>query len=821
METQEARLYSLPCKEGEARVAEPPEGIGPLLGFLKQFPAVLSPPSMEGPLARVGVRVSREAVKGGALLFPEVHVREGSRLEDLLQLACRHGLFVISRELKGEGRGRLRMSSPAGRETFSAIEAALAETFSKMYGLAPNAGQRAAFKVIPYLLEKGGTLVTIMPTGSGKSAIFQASSKLASRLLGSYTLVISPLRALMRDQVHRSSRLGLRAAFLDSSVPEEERERILREAMRGELDLLYSSPERLQEERTRRAVLEGPPSTIVLDEAHTVVEWGYTFRPSYAYAAKFIASMRRDFRPSAVASRPISRRSLAEVLRLLGHREEPVEDFEDPSRPVVIRAGSVREDISFEVIPAPQGYERLEVLERVVRRNVQLSRGKWDRWLGVIFTSYVSSSIARWANVDTIASFLKRRLEVEVFRYHGGMRDEERLRVEEKVREAGEGVLVSTKAFGMGVDVKSIRWVVHYIMSDSVEEYYQEVGRAGRDGEGAMATLLYSPQDADLKLALSSAPRLSFVMRLHNTLASLYGLLRDPGYLILPDDLLDAPRQTMRALEALRSTGILDYHVISRAELGLSEERGDYYMRIREGLYVTLSGGRQLEISSCPSSPLYSPLTFSSGPSVLVRTGRCLGQWKPLSSRRLLVVEPLRDMELTPSPPWELFLSQTRERALEEMRVERLRELVERVMISADPDHMSREVEEYLERDQAFSSSRLEELALGVVKCSRCYDRVAELLGRAERALGRRGVSLYCDRRETWEEIYGSYGQLFGLPMRVRARSLSSLSALMGSHGIEKLGDKGLIVIASRSSPSAVRLAEELEDYGYFSAFLW
>ncbi|MCS7107251.1 MAG: helicase-related protein [Acidilobaceae archaeon] len=815
------KLYSVPCREGEIRVAEPPEGIGPLFEFLKQFPAVIPPPSMERALARAGVTISKEAVKGGAILFPEIHAREGSRLEDLLQLACTHQLLVISRELKGEGRGRLRMSSPASEETLSALEDALVETFSKMYGLVPNAGQRAAFKIVPYLLEGGGTLVVIMSTGSGKSAIFQSSSKLASRFLGSYTLVISPLRALMRDQVYRSSRLGLRAAFLDSSVPQEERERILREARRGELDLLYSSPERLQEERMRRTIAEGPPSMIVLDEVHTVVEWGYTFRPSYAYAAKLIASLRNNFKPPVIAlTATISKRSLAEVLRLLGHREEPGEDYEDPSKPIVIRTRTVREDISFEVVPAPQGYERLEVLEKVVRRNVQLSRGKWDRWLGVIFTSYVSSSIARWANVDTIASFLKRRLDVEVMRYHGAMRDRERQRVEEKVREVQEGVLVSTKAFGMGIDVKSIRWVIHYIMSDSVEEYYQEVGRAGRDGEGAIATLLYSPLDADLKLALSSAPRLSFVMRLYNTLASLYGLLRDPGYLILPDDVLDAPRQTMRALEALRTAGILDYHMISRAKLGLSEEKGDYYMRIGDGLYVTVSGEGQLEISSCPSSPLYSSLKISGVPSVLVKTGRCLGKWKPLSSSRLLVVEPLRNMELTPSPPWELFLSQTRERALEEMRVERLRELVERAMISTG-EQITREIEGYLERDQAFSTARLEELVRGTVRCSRCYEEVARLVEGAERALGRRGVSLYCDRRETWEEIYKSYVELFGRPMKVRARSLSSLSALVGAYGIEKLGDRGLIVVASRSTPSAVRLAEELEEYGYFSAFLW
>ncbi|MCX8195483.1 MAG: helicase-related protein [Acidilobaceae archaeon] len=819
---KEYRVYSVACPQGEARLLEPPESVGALLELLLQFPSVLPPKSLYGLMRGLGVRVG--VARGGALLFPELQAMEGASLEELLELACREGLTIISRELKGAERGRLKLVAGASQRSLSALEAGLLDAFSQLYGgLKPNEGQRAAFRVIPRLLEEGGSLVVIMSTGSGKSAIFHASSRLASGLLGSYSLLVSPLRALMRDQVSKSSRLGLRAAFLDSSVPEEERERLLAKARRGELELLLVSPERLLEGRVRRLLEESPPALFVLDEVHAVVEWGYSFRPSYAYAAKVISSLRRRFRPPVIAlTATISQRSLLEVLRLLGHEEPPSEDYEGPYRPVVIRARAIRGDISFEVLPAPQGYERLEALERVVRRNVELSRAAWDKWLGLVFTSYVSSSIARWANVDTIAGFLKRRLDVEVLKYHGSMRDEERLRAEERLRGLEEGVLVSTKAFGMGVDLQNVRWVVHYIMSDSIEEYYQEVGRAGRDGKGAVATLLYNPADADLKLSLSSAPRLSFVMRLHNTLAAILKALEEPGYVILPDDVLGAPRQTLRALEALRGAGLLDYHVISGAEPRIAEKGKGYYMKLNEGIYVALVGERSVEYSACHQAPLYSPVMISSGASVLARTGKCIGPWRPLRSKRLIVVEPLGEMEVTASPPRELFVSLTREKALEEVRVERLRELVEKVMVSEDKSKAMREgVEKYLEEDRAFSRVSMERLALGIVKCARCYERVAGLVKEAEESLGRRGVTLYCDGQETCEGIYRAYSMLFGSPMKVRGRNMASLSALIGSYGAEKLCDRGLIVMASKSTQTALRLARVLEDYRYFSAFLW
>lgn len=805
-----ARSTRLRCEGGEALVAEPLQSItanASLAISLARGPLLSPSPAWE----RI-VRGTSEP--GGLVILPEIIARSNGRefLSNVMEEACRRGSAIITRaaksyddEIEFQDRGIDVAIDVFREEMFS--------TFRKLYrGLSPNEGQRAAFQALPQLAEHGGVMIVIMPTGSGKSAIYQVASRVfAAAGLGSYALVISPLRALMRDQIARSRSLGLRAEMIDSSVPSERREEIMNDVEMGLVDLLYISPERMQEEAMRALIERSPPSIFVLDEAHAAIEWGYSFRPSYVYAIKLIASMRKYHRPPVLAlSATMSEAAIEELLSLLGYERRGT------PAPVIIKIGSLREDIEFQIVPAPQGYERLEVLERMVKEKIEESRRLGEPWRGVIFTSYASSASARWANVSTIAAYLSKRLDVEVISYHGGMRDRDRERAELALRgKSKELVVVSTKALGMGVDVPNIRWVVHYIMSDSIEDFYQEVGRAGRDGRGASSVLLYNHMDADLKVLLSELPRPSFLMRVLNTIASISKVAE--GQIIFPDTLFSAPRKTIVALEVLRSVGMVDYHILSRGRPGIGG--GSYSMRI-DGLSISVPGSGGVEYYSC-QGPLSLAVSISHEGKEIFKVGRCAGSWTAVEwSGRSIIVEPLSDMRPFIKPPPHLYTLYLRELSLEEMKIEKLRALIE-LSIAAGKSEMLRGLAKHFEGGKAFDGKNVLELALGEVRCSNCDEMAARLAIEAELSLGRRGISLYYDSREALESFHRSYKRIAGVPPMLRSGSVDGLLRDIGRRGPDAIFDRGLVLLLSSRRSSTQRAIEYLKDHGYFSAFLW
>jgi len=415
---------------------------------------------------------------------------------------CGDRVVVVSKALEGTSTLREAGFSSERAEVHGIggyLRGEALTLFSQLYeGLTPNVGQATALKVLAGMLESGGSLVVVMPTGSGKTAIFHVASRLASSNgVGSYTLVVTPLRALMRDQVYRATRRGLKAAYIDSSVSREEREKVYDVARRGFIDLLYVTPERFWDPAFRGFIEREKPSLIVLDEVHVVTSWGSTFRPSYLNVVRTLASSRvkSRFKPPLLGlSATLSLDSAEEILRMLGHsrrpavvdlsREEPPEVSVDAETPIIIRSKPLRDNLKFDVTIAPEGFERLKYLVEVVRGYVRSCRSKYDSWVGVVFTGYAESRSMEWANVDVIAKTLRENLDVKVLAYHGELNDSTRRRVEELLTGGGERevVVVATKAFGMGVDIPNIRWAVFYTLSDSIEEFYQEAGRAGRDG---------------------------------------------------------------------------------------------------------------------------------------------------------------------------------------------------------------------------------------------------------------------------------------------------------------------------------------------------
>ncbi len=303
----------------------------------------------------------------------------------------------------------------------------------------------------------GEDLCVVMPTGAGKSLCYQ----LPVLMKPGYSLVVSPLIALMYDQVTALRKKGIPAAFINSSITFSEQLAAQDAAARGEVKLLYVAPERLQTELFRRFVIQNPPEMMIVDEAHCISEWGHDFRPSY--------------------------RRLGEVIGATGIRQ--VCAFTATATPMVcrdIRSQLGRENMSLLVA----GFRRPNLSFKVVECD-----GSKDGKLAQI------CNILKGEKKPTIIYAATRQAVDELSQlpgvtgYHAGMSMEERNRAQEYFMNDPAPVLAATNAFGMGIDRPDVRRVIHYQLSGSLEAYYQEAGRAGRDGESAECILLFSYAD--------------------------------------------------------------------------------------------------------------------------------------------------------------------------------------------------------------------------------------------------------------------------------------------------------------------------------------
>ncbi|HZZ85092.1 MAG TPA: RecQ family ATP-dependent DNA helicase [Anaeromyxobacteraceae bacterium] len=313
----------------------------------------------------------------------------------------------------------------------------------------------------------GRDCVGVMPTGAGKSLTYQ----IPARLLGGVTLVISPLIALMKDQVDAMSRVGLGATFLNSSLsPEERRERV--EGIRaGRYELVYAAPEGL--EASVGSVLQGLRlALIAVDEAHCISHWGHDFRPAY----RNLSGLKERFGGipvlalTATATREVTR----DIAAQLGME-----------RPLAFRGSFYRPNLRLHAYK--KGAERgssgkVEVRDSILR----LVRGR-PRDSGIVYCLSRKS-------VEGTAEFLKDH-GVRAAAYHAGLEPEERTRVQDAFQADEVDVVVATVAFGMGIDKPDIRYVIHRDMPRSIEGYYQEIGRAGRDGKQSDCVLFYSWAD--------------------------------------------------------------------------------------------------------------------------------------------------------------------------------------------------------------------------------------------------------------------------------------------------------------------------------------
>ncbi|WP_044036648.1 DNA helicase RecQ [Clostridium bornimense] len=331
------------------------------------------------------------------------------------------------------------------------------EILEKYYGY--REFRKGQEEVIDSILQ-GKDVLAIMPTGGGKSICYQVPAL----ILNGLTIVISPLISLMKDQVDTIKEIGIEAAYINSSLSSREFNEIIEGIREDKYKIIYIAPERLESYEFFAIIAEKDISQIAIDEAHCVSQWGHDFRSSYRRIGSFIDRLYK--RPiitafTATASEEV-RQDIVNLLKL--------------NSPKIFITGFDRENLSIDII---KGGNKKEYILKYIEKN--------RNQCGIIYASTRKE-------VDNLYEMLQNK-GYSVGRYHAGLGDEERRSNQEDFIYDRVSLMIATNAFGMGIDKPNIRYVIHYSIPKNIEGYYQEIGRAGRDGEKSQCILLFSPSD--------------------------------------------------------------------------------------------------------------------------------------------------------------------------------------------------------------------------------------------------------------------------------------------------------------------------------------
>ncbi len=388
-------------------------------------------------------------------------------------------------------------------------------------------------EIIDHIM-KGSHALVIMPTGSGKSLLYQ----IPALLLEDLTLVISPLIALMKDQVDVLVRKGISATFINASLNRSEREKRYEKVAAGAYKLLYITPERFRKEEFRTAIARRTVSLLAVDEAHCISEWGHDFRPDYTRIGEFRQMLNLPITIALTAT--ATPRVQEDIISQLGLEPGEIHKFHQ---------GIDRPNLFLEVFDVWGEDEKYNHILQIVENNPGS---------GIVYFVLIK-------DLEKMSVRLRKK-GIHHMVYHGDLVSDQRRKIQNRFMGNENQLVLATNAFGMGIDKENIRFVIHAQVPGSVEAYYQEIGRAGRDGKPSICSLLYDQQDLNIQFDFIkwNNPGGSYYERLYVLLRSDIQRVNAEGPEYLREQLTFKNRHDFRLETAV---GLLDRYGVTEGSL--------------------------------------------------------------------------------------------------------------------------------------------------------------------------------------------------------------------------------------------------------------